>query len=186
MDRDETTPRRRARRRAAGDRGAAVVEAALTFPLIVMLIFGMFSGGMALSQKNSIENAAREASRLGATSEVVDTSNTKPWLDNVSDAAISAATGELSADSPGQYVCVALVGTSNGTDGRKIISGGVVTYDTGPCPVAPGTTSTEVMSCPVGRPCVHVKLQRDAVLDVVLARHEMRLDASSVTIYERN
>lgn len=164
--------------RADRERGAAVVEAALTFPLIVMLIFGMFSGGMALSQKNSIENAAREASRLGATSEVVDTSNTKPWLDNVADAAIAAATGELDADVTGQYVCVALVGTSNGTDGRKLIIEGAASYDTGTCGAE--------MACPTGRPCVQVKLQRDAILDVVLTRHEMTLDASSVTIYERN
>lgn len=166
--------------RADRERGAAVVEAALTFPLIVMLIFGMFSGGMALSQKNSIENAAREASRLGATSVVVDTSNTKPWLDDVANAAIAAATGELDADVSGQYVCVALVGTSNGTDGRKVISEGAATYDTGSC------GAVGEMDCPTGRPCVQVKLQRDAILDVVLTRHEMTLDASSVTIYERN
>lgn len=180
MHRDETSRRGRGRRAGVRrEQGAAVVEAALTLPLVVMLIFGMFTGGMALSQKNSIENAAREASRLGSTLEIVDTDTTgvKAWLDDVSAAAISASTGELDATDPGQYVCVALVGTSNGTDGRKIISGGAATYDTGACPD---------MSCPAGRPCVHVKLQRTADFDVILFRQALTLDASSVSIFERN
>ena len=166
-----TTPPRRHR----PDRGAAVVEAALTLPLVIMLIFGMITGGVALAQKNSIENAAREASRYGSTLEV--TTSVEDWLDDVSAAAIGAATGELDAGTPGRFLCVALVGTSNGDDGRKIIAGDSITYGSGACPD---------MTCPAGNPCVHVALARDGYLDMVFATQSIHIEAAAVSTFERN
>lgn len=158
-----------------GDRASVVVEAALVLPIVVMLVFGMITGGMALGQKNSIENAAREASRFGSTLEV--TSSTDDWLDDVAAVAVTSSTGELDPGTPGRYLCVALVGTSNGTDGRKIISGETVSYGSGSCPE---------MSCPSGSPCVHVALGRDGYLDLVVSSQTLRLDAAAVSTFERN
>ena len=155
------------------ERGAVLVETVLTFPLVAMLVFGMISTGIALGQKNSIENAAREASRFGATYEV--TASTADWLDDVSDAAVSAATGELDTGAPGRYVCVALVGTG-GSDGRKIISGESPSYDAGSCPG---------MSCASSLSCVQILLQRDGQLDAVFFRRALTLKASSVSVFER-
>ena len=162
-------------RSPGGERGAAVVEAALTLPLVIMLIFGMITGGVALAQKNSIENAAREASRYGSTLEV--TSSVEDWLDDVTAAAIGAATGELDAGTPGRFLCVALVGTSNGDDGRKVISGDSITYGSGACPD---------MTCPAGNPCVQVALERDGYLDLVFASQSIHIEAGAVSTFERN
>lgn len=162
-------------RRATGSRGAAVVEAALTLPLVIMLLFGMITGGVALGQRNAIENAAREASRFGATLEV--TTATEDWLDDVSAVAIAAATGELDPGTPGRLLCVALVGTSTGDDGRLIIDGDTTSYGYGSCPD---------MSCPTNRACVQVVLERDGYLDLVFTSQSLALDASSVTTFERN
>ena len=51
------------------DRGASLVEFALLAPLLFALLLGMITGGISLSQKNSMENAVREGSRFGATLE---------------------------------------------------------------------------------------------------------------------
>jgi Flp pilus assembly protein TadG len=160
--------------RRRDQRGAAVVEAALTLPLVIMLIFGMVTGGVALAQKNAIENAAREASRLGATLEVA--TSVEEWLDDVTAAAIGASTGELDAGTPGRYLCVALVGTATGDDGRKVISGDSVTYGSGACPG---------MTCPSATPCVQLALARDGYLDLVFSSKKVRMTAASVTTFER-
>jgi Flp pilus assembly protein TadG len=55
------------RRWSRGDGGAAAVEFALLLPLFFMLVFGMISAGIALSRQISLTQAAREASRYGAT-----------------------------------------------------------------------------------------------------------------------
>lgn len=177
-----TRPRSVARSTASPDRverGAAVVEAALTLPVVFMLIFGMITGGMALGQKNAIENSAREASRFGATLEV--TSSTQDWLDAVSGVAISAATGDLDAGTEGRYICVALVGTSNADDGRIVVTDGAPAYAVGAsADTCPG------MTCPPNRPCVQVSLKRTASLDLIATSRSLTLDASSVSTFERN
>lgn len=170
-----TTPTPTGRdRRSTGDRGVALVEFALVFPVLMVLIVGMVTAGLALGQKNAVENAAREASRFGATLPVESTTN--DWLDAVSAAAISAATGELDDGVSGREICVALVGTS--TDGIKTIdSAGVATYgSSGNCPA---------MSCPTTVPCVQVRLERDGEIEAIFVRHDFSLTGSSVSVYER-
>lgn len=158
-----------------------MVEAVLTLPLVFMLLFGMITGGIALGQKNAIENSAREASRFGATLEVI--TSTDDWLDDVAAVAIEAASGELAPGTPGRYVCVALVGTSNGADGGKEITGDIESPLTGSCKRHPDDSTT--MSCPTNRPCVQVALARDTTLDLVATTRSLTLQASSVNTFER-
>lgn len=47
-----------------GDRGAAAVEFALIAPLLFMLVFGMISFGILLSQQLALTNSARQGARL--------------------------------------------------------------------------------------------------------------------------
>ena len=54
-------PRGRAR-----DRGAVLVEAALITPLLVMLLFGIWTTARAWNIHNVLDHAAREAARYGA------------------------------------------------------------------------------------------------------------------------
>lgn len=151
-----------------------LVEAVFIFPILLMLVFGMVTYGLALSQGNAIENAAREASRFGSTRPVPASVNT--WLDEVSNVAVAAATGEMEASTPDRYICVALVGGER--VGRKITVGTTPEYaSSGSCP---DTT------CPTSDPCVQVVLGRSAKLEGVVFQRSITLDAKSVTTYERD
>lgn len=60
------------RRRAARDRGAAAVEAALVLPLLLMLVFGIIDFGRMLNAQITVTEAAREGARaasLGSSAE---------------------------------------------------------------------------------------------------------------------
>ncbi len=48
------------------ERGAAVVEFAIIFPLLIILLFGMVDFGRAFFLRNNLVAAAREGARLGA------------------------------------------------------------------------------------------------------------------------
>ncbi|MGH8929014.1 MAG: TadE/TadG family type IV pilus assembly protein [Acidimicrobiia bacterium] len=49
------------------ERGAALVEAALVLPLLLLLVFGIWTVARAWNVRNTMEHAAREAVRFGAT-----------------------------------------------------------------------------------------------------------------------
>src|SRR5207302_10603909 len=57
--------RRRAPR--ADDRGAVLVEFALVFPILAMLLFGVISAGLAWNQHLALAQGARLGGRYGAT-----------------------------------------------------------------------------------------------------------------------
>jgi len=57
---------RRSGGRGARDRGAAAVEFALVFPLLLLIIFGIIDSGRALSAQVTLTEAAREGARLAA------------------------------------------------------------------------------------------------------------------------
>jgi len=69
-------------RRHLGDRGAALIEAALVLPILLLLTFGIWTTARAWNVNNTLEHAAREAARYGAT---VD-----PWDGGTSPAAVIA------------------------------------------------------------------------------------------------
>lgn len=46
-------------------RGVAIIETALTLPLLLLLLFGIMNYGIALYNKAVITNASREAARAG-------------------------------------------------------------------------------------------------------------------------
>lgn len=89
-----------------------------------MLLVGVVTSAIAFGQKNSIENAAREASRYAATLPDV-------WdnLADVVEVARSAAQGNLGSGVAGQYICVAHTGSN-----RKLEEvGGVQIPSNGTC-----------------------------------------------------
>src|SRR5690242_4079085 len=64
----ERVVRRRRRRLALkSERGAALVEMAIVLPLLMMLLMGIMTGGLAIDHKINLTNASREAARYGAT-----------------------------------------------------------------------------------------------------------------------
>jgi Flp pilus assembly protein TadG len=58
--------KRRRARGARGTRAAAVVEFAIIFPVLAMLIFGVIDFGRAFFLRNNLVAAAREGARVGA------------------------------------------------------------------------------------------------------------------------
>lgn len=172
QDPTHSRPNQRRAHLARTDRGVALVEAALVLPVILMMVFGMVTFGIALSHGNAIENAARETSRYGATRPVTTTT---AWLDDVAAVAIAAATGDLDASVPDRYLCVALVNTKT-HDGHRITQGSTTSYGTGSC---------REQSCPSTAPCVQVVLERSAVLDTVAFRRSITVGGASVTAFER-
>jgi Flp pilus assembly protein TadG len=116
-----------------GERGAALVEFALILPVFMMLVLGMFSGGIAYNHQSSLANSAREAARYGATvaeAQCSPTSNCsgKTWAQLVQAVAVERSNGDLTTAG----VCVALVsGPGNApvaTDSAHTTAGG-----TSPC-----------------------------------------------------
>src|SRR5215469_1466636 len=58
--------KRRAWMRQARDRGAAAIEFALLFPLLMLIVFGTIDFGRALNAQITLTQAAREGARLDA------------------------------------------------------------------------------------------------------------------------
>jgi hypothetical protein len=159
MNRGAADRRLRWERRGRSDEGASLVEFALLAPLIFMLIFGMVTGGMALSYKNSMSNAAREGSRLGATLE-----NSGSWATSV-----KARVLDLSRDLDDSQVCVKLEGSSP------------VRQDLG------GECGEEPDTPPGSTGCiVKVWAQRKADLNAILYQHELTLDVQAIAKHERS
>lgn len=92
--------------------GAVAVEFALVLPLLVMLMFGIFTSGMTFSDHLSVTNSVREAARLGAA--VDYSTGPTAWADAVQERVRQVyfnAGGTLSSN----QVCVRLedsLGTS--------------------------------------------------------------------------
>ena len=151
--------------------GAAMVEMALTLTLLVMLLVGTVTSAIAFGQQNSIENAAREASRFAATLPgPLDTA----WLQTVRDVARAAALGDLGTSVQGQFICVAYVDGSNNT--RLTDTGGVEAL-----------AATECFSDgrPPGEARVQVVTQRDTSIQAVVFSADFTLSAPAAARYER-
>jgi hypothetical protein len=95
--------------KASGDeRGASLVELAFALPLLIMLLVGMVSAGIAYNHQLSLTHAVREGGRYGATLPV-NPGTMDDWLETVINQTVADATGTLAAGVPGRYVCVAYV-----------------------------------------------------------------------------
>lgn len=55
----------RSKQSGKAQKGVALIETALTLPLVLLVIFGIFNFGFALYNKAVITNASREAARAG-------------------------------------------------------------------------------------------------------------------------
>ncbi|WP_421120748.1 TadE/TadG family type IV pilus assembly protein [Aquihabitans daechungensis] len=103
--------RRRAHRRASGERGAVLVEFALIFPFLAMLMFGMLTGGLVLNRRLAVSQATREGARYGATVAIdqctpVTRCSGRTWAEQVQSVALSRSGGSVASSA---NVCVALV-----------------------------------------------------------------------------
>jgi Flp pilus assembly protein TadG len=79
------------------EKGAALVEAALVLPFLLLLTFGIWTTARAWNIHNTMEHAAREAARFGATVEPWDNVASPPTVRAVADADLSAAAVDTNA-----------------------------------------------------------------------------------------
>lgn len=156
------------------ERGAALIEAALVFILLVALLLGTVTAGIAYGRFNALQAAAREASRFGATLPVTGSINA--WLDEVRGVAKAAAVGELGATVPGQYVCVALLGPPGTPQRVEEIGGGAPVYGSSEC-FADGR--------PAGESRTQVMVRRETELLVAYFSTGITLTGQAATRYER-
>ena len=177
--------RRRGRHRrwsqTESQRGAALIEFALVLPIILVLLLGIITGGIGMNRNISMQNAAREAARYGATLPVDGDLTT--WLNTVATVAIDAATGDLDDGEPGRRICIAYV-FPDGTDlddrtvrilvdaaGTRTVSAGNVCHADGR---------------PADERRVQVEVQRLTDLEVVFWSRTLTLEGSSTARYERS
>jgi Flp pilus assembly protein TadG len=161
--------------RATGDEGAVIVEFALLLPVFMMLILGMFTGGVAYNHKLEITNAAREGARYGATVPVAQCNGSacggQTWAQLVRAIAVERSNGSLEA----AKVCVALV-SGPGTAPVAVSSNHTTAGGTSPCFVD--------KSSDTGRR-VQVSVQRTDKLEAIAFTTDLKLTSKAVARYEQ-
>ena len=96
---------------SVGTRGAVVVEFALVLPLLVALLLGVTTAGLAYNKKLNMTYATREGARFGATAPPSQSWSSGTWATNVRDVVVARSGGDLTAAD----VCVSLVVSSSAT-----------------------------------------------------------------------
>lgn len=148
-------------------------------PLLLMLLLGTVTGGLAYSRRLSIENATREAARYGATLPVE--SGLNDWLDDVAAVVEGAATGDLDLGVAGRIICVAYVhpaGTAADDQTLRLIIDpvGVRTFSSNAC-YGDGRPADERR--------VQVQVERASDLDALLVARTVTLKSESTNRFER-
>src|SRR5262245_10191813 len=82
--------RHRARMSHGRDRGAAAIEFALLFPLLMLIVFGIIDFGRALNAQITLTQAAREGARLDALGEPNVDSQTQAAATGLSPVTVTA------------------------------------------------------------------------------------------------
>ena len=161
------------------ERGAALVEFALVVPILLAFLLAIVTGGLTIRQSVSLNNSARETARYGAVLPVDGDMTT--WLNTVADVAVSSATGDLSATTPGQQICVAYV-YPDGTDAddrttRVVETAGTRTVDVGSTCLTDGRPTTERR--------VQITVERSSFFDAFVFSTNINLRGEAVARFER-
>ena len=164
--------------RKTAERGAALVETALVFPILAMLMLGIISSSIAYEQSSSIKNASRETSRYGATLPVEG--DLSAWLIDVSGIAEASATGDLDLTKDDHSLCVAYVYPHGMEADDSTLS---LTVD------STGATEGSFDCFTDGRPGserrVQVLIQRDAKIEAVFFSGDVSLSGEAASRFER-
>jgi Flp pilus assembly pilin Flp len=156
----------RGRRRDEG--GAAAVEFALVMPLLIMLLFGLITTGLAFSDHLSATNAVREGARYGAAADISSGS----WASSVRERVKQVYFNEGVTVTDDQ-ICVRLV-QAGGTTHTEVTGADCGTAPVLPSNMAPG-------SC-----AVLVWMQRPANIRlIVFPDLDFNIGAESVAYYGR-
>lgn len=162
------------RGRPRDESGASLVEFAIVLPVFLMLVLGMFTGGLAYSRKLSVAQGVREGARFGATLPITAALPTDPWLTRVADLTRSSSDGELEATRPGQFLCVAYVPAA-GSPRKREEAGGSVSFTNGTCIADDGRA---------GETRVQVVARRTSTLEALVFSRDLALQSHAVARFE--
>lgn len=146
-----------------------MIELALVLILLVMLLVGTVSAAVAFARGNSIQNAAREASRYAATRDEVASN-----LSEVIQVAKAASSGDLDPSAPGYYICVAYVDDAANT---RLTEGSP--------PSLPANNSCYADGRPADEPRVQVVAGRDTTINAIVFSTDVTLSSEAAARYER-
>ncbi len=188
-----TTEREKGRRcRRRDERGAALVEFALVFPIFMMVVLGMFSGGTAYDQKSAMSSASREGARYASTLPI-DTFGgatiplqLQSWLHKVADYVEDASEKSLGVGVEGWEICVAYVYAPTTGDqtthethalDKSAKTNGYNENLTGDCPFADDVPADDI-------PRVQVITRRAGKIDALLFTQSITLSTQTITRFE--
>ena len=156
--------------RRRDERGVVAVEFALVLPLMLILLFGVTTTGLAYSDHLSATNAVREAARYGAAADITSSG----WASSVRDRLqqVYFNEGETVTD---DQICVRLVQAGGAThSGSEHVGANCGTAPVLPASMAPG-------SC-----AVLVWMQRPETIELlVFPSLDFDIHAESVAYYGR-
>lgn len=152
--------------------GASLVEFALVLPVFLMVVLGMFTGGLSYSREASVAQGVREGARYASTLPTATPMST--WLTRVADVTRAAGEGELTTAKPGHYLCVAYIDGA-GASTRRVETGLGIVSDTGRCIADDGRT---------GEARVQVVGGRTSTLEALVFSRDLELEAHAVARYE--
>lgn len=156
----------------------------MILPVFMILVLGMFTGGLAYSTKLSLDGAAREGARYGATLAVADASCTGTtdkarWLRCVASAAEQAASGDLDAGQQGRRICAAYVFPDGAALGDSTAS---LVIDSSGSTFGTSTCFSDGQPNDVRR--VQVLVTRVKKLEAMVWSTDLNLNARSITRFE--
>lgn len=201
-----STERGRGGRRRRDQRGSTLVEFAFIFPIFMMVVLGMFSGGQSYNRKISMTNAVAEASRYGATlapgplvaappaacfvvPAVSAGCGVDEWLSMVAAAVAQNGDGDLDATIDGREICVAYVHPlADATRPHAEVSHMAVftTSDTTPSVEThgPGARCIQNDGRPNAERRVQITVKRTSPLQALFFSYDLDLTARSITRFE--
>ena len=159
------------RRVRRSERGAAVVEFALVMPLLLTVMFGLITTGLAFSDHLSATNAVREGARYGAAADI---SAPATWATSVRDRVKQVYFNEGVTVTDDQ-VCVKVVDTTGATVSGTALTGA----NCGTAPAKPDGMAA-------GSCAVMVWMQRPATIRLlVIPDMDFEVGGESVAYYGR-
>lgn len=155
-------------RRARGQDGTGLVELVLVLPLVMALLLGIFTGGLAYFKKISLVDAARDGARYGASlKHDAPSGGLATWRQNVKNRVAELSGGQVTAAD----VCAELV-TPTGSNTACGVSD------------PPGSASDPTVLSPAS--LVKVSVSKVTRLEFVFFNSSPTLTAKVVARYERD
>ena len=155
--------------------GASLVEFALVLPLILMLVLGLVSAGIAYNDKITLTHAARESARFAATFPISNSASLEAWLAAVEARALADAAGSLDPGTPGLYICIAYVfpdGSGANDSTKRRLNG------------APGSADCFTDGRPSTERRVQIEIGRDTELEALFFSTTIGLKSQAVSRFE--